>query len=287
MPAVRPLRRGQALCASGGPTLPVRGTGQERPPTGKVQENRPAPVQSDTSASHCPARVWRIDLDHPFPEAATKCLSGDELEQARRFRREPDRECFVRSRAVLRHLLAEQTGIRPEAIRFRVAPTGKPLLDLPGPRPELDFSVAHTEGMAVVALRLDGPVGVDVEAVPRAEDAFAAIETVLAPAELTHASWLVGEAWRGFLLRAWVAREAFAKACAMGIANLNLTRVEVPVAWVEGASRIRVPEGLEHPGGWWLHRLALGDAHVGALVTGGSTPPPTLHTWAPTATPAP
>ena len=203
-----------------------------------MQKTRGSTVQPPTPSSStsvppphnpCPARVWRIDLGRPFPLTTARWLSRDEMERMYRFHRHADRECFLRSRAALRHLLALETGATPESIRFRVAPTGKPLLDSP-PAPEsFDFSVAHTEGMALIALRSGGPVGVDVEAVPQSPEAYLAIEGVLSAGELAHATGLDEAARRAFLLRAWVAREAFAKACAMGIANLDLTQVQVPV----------------------------------------------------------
>jgi len=227
----------------------------------------------------CPARVWRIDLGRPFPITTARWLSRDEMERMYRFHRHADRECFLRSRAALRHLLALETGATPESIRFRVAPTGKPLLDSPAPPESFDFSVAHTEGMALIALRSGGAVGVDVEAVPKSADSYAAIEGVLSPGELAYAAGLEEAARRALLLRAWVAREAFAKACAMGIANLDLTQVEVPVAPREVPCRLRVPAPHEHEQGWWLHWLDLGPDHAGAVVTAGSTPSPEVRDW--------
>ncbi|MFG1649772.1 4'-phosphopantetheinyl transferase family protein [Micromonospora sp. NPDC049275] len=92
---------------------------------------------------------------------------------------------------------------------------------------ELPVSVSRTDGVVVVAARLGGPVGVDVERV-RPLPALALARRWFPPAE---SSWLAARPEVGHavdFLRLWTAKEAAGKALGLGLRDGGLRR-EMPL----------------------------------------------------------
>jgi phosphopantetheinyl transferase len=121
---------------------------------------------------------------------------------------------FVATRGLLRATVVER---RPELARtsvvFEVMPTGR--LEVAG-HPDLAVSSSHTRSFAVAAAADDGPVGIDVEPLDRAELPRPA--AWLTPQELDSLAHLEARAphetdlHRLMLLHLWVAKEAALKA---------------------------------------------------------------------------
>src|SRR4029453_12339522 len=141
---------------------------------------------ANTSVSKGDARlvsVWRLDLGTQAPAWTWGILSSDEQDRAGRSGRKEDANSFMAVRAALRTLIARQIGVAPTALRLRVGPTGKPRLEVPDV-PGFDFSVTHACGVGLIAIREDGPVGVDVEALDQPDRALDPITAVLNSEEL-------------------------------------------------------------------------------------------------------
>ncbi|MDG4757865.1 4'-phosphopantetheinyl transferase superfamily protein [Micromonospora sp. WMMD710] len=105
-------------------------------------------------------------------------------------------------------------------------PGGRPVVRV-DERVNLPVSVSRCPGIVVVAVRLAGPVGVDVERI-RPVPALALAGRWFAAAELT---WLAGrpEAERGVdFLRLWTAKEAVGKALGLGLRDGGLRRLMPP-----------------------------------------------------------
>ena len=176
-----------------------------------------------------PARVglWWLDQSSPPPglERLRSLVSESEAERARRLARAVHRERFLDSHVFLRLVLAEQTGIPPNALRFASAPCtrcgeahGKPYLEGSGVR----FNLAHGERTTVVAVSRDAEVGVDVAertAVEREPD-LGRLASSLHPREAAAVARAGADgigAARGAFLRIWARKEAVAKAVGAGL----------------------------------------------------------------------
>jgi 4'-phosphopantetheinyl transferase len=140
--------------------------------------------------------------------------------------------------AALRIVLAGHIGIAEARRPFRIAPGGKPTLAVSSP--PLEFSLAHCETAALIAISYDGPVGVDLET-PRplriADGRCAAlIDAAIALAPETALPDGPGDAR---FLQAWTRLEALAKATGEGIGALleRLRRGEALVAEALPGSR--------------------------------------------------
>lgn len=130
------------------------------------------------------------------------------------------------ARSALRLILAGYVGLELARRPFVIAQGGKPALDASEGRANIEFSLAHCDTAAIIAISRGGPIGVDVESQRsvRISDHRRAlllqVAITLSPAQPLPAS--PGEA--GFL-QGWVRLEALAKATGEGLGAL-LGRLE-------------------------------------------------------------
>src|SRR5690606_35000212 len=79
------------------------------------------------------------------------------------------------------------------------------------------FNLSHTRGMAVLAVTRAGEVGVDVESVQRRVELLALSERYFAASEHRRIAQLSGPAQREQFFRVWTLKEAYLKACGLGL----------------------------------------------------------------------
>jgi 4'-phosphopantetheinyl transferase len=206
------------------------------------------------------ARVFAVELDRDEREVAALggVLSADELLRAGRMRAEEQRRRAIVTRAVLRQLLARETGRKPEELVFAAGPHGKPRLDDTGAG--IRFNLSHSAGRALIAIASDAEVGVDLEEIRPRTDLRAVARRVFTEAE-REAVELGGEA---AFYGHWVAKEAFVKATGRGIESLRSFEV-----LLDGPGGAR----LNHVGGdpaeaakWTLAPLDVGPGFAAAAV---------------------
>jgi 4'-phosphopantetheinyl transferase len=170
--------------------------------------------------------VWHADLDAGAPDDGP--LSGEERVRAERMLGKA-RPRFVRSRELLRRLIAAYAGFVPEAVDLRIGDEGKPRLASNAIR----FSLAHSGSAWIAAFAADREVGVDVERLDRNVDRERVAARIFAPRELETVRRLQGEAKTLAFFRCWTAREAIVKARGEGMFTL--------------AARFEVDADPEHP----------------------------------------
>lgn len=168
-------------------------------------------------------RVWTCRTDR-LPASLDECsalLSAEELERASRRSRGAAAAEAILVAAFRRAALARETGVAPQALRFRSdcrwcgdPGHGKPALA--GSAGEgLTFSLAHTRGLALLAVA-SVEVGVDVER--RVDwDVRSAGRIALADAELAAVS-AAPDSHAAFL-RLWTCKEAYLKGIGLGLAH--------------------------------------------------------------------
>ncbi|MER6583005.1 4'-phosphopantetheinyl transferase superfamily protein [Nonomuraea sp. NPDC001023] len=162
---------------------------------------------------------WAGPRDHP-EGTLLSVLSEPELERAARFRREADRRRFLTGSWLLRTASAVQLGVRPEDVVVdRSCPDctryhGKPQVRAPGF--PLHVSVSHSEDRVAVAVTTEGPLGVDVEAVP-ADPVDDLARCALTEAELAVLEAFPQEDRYEAFAKVWVRKEAALKATGHGL----------------------------------------------------------------------
>lgn len=142
----------------------------------------------------------------------SECWQGiDELERnkAAQFCQLEDQASFVITRANLRKVLAQFSGMPECAIRLTQNASGKIHF---AQRLDIHFSVAHTKDAFVIALSLDFPVGVDIESENREFQAFKIANVLLRPEERQLLENVRDEKSRNhLLLKTWTQKEALIK----------------------------------------------------------------------------
>jgi 4'-phosphopantetheinyl transferase len=198
--------------------------------------------------------VWRAALDLSAGEAAAALRTLNEPERAHAARLRTGAPRWVAARAALRGVLARYLDVLPARVAFVTGAEGKPRL-APGPGADLRFNLSHSGGLALVAVRLGREVGVDLEELRDGVDGDAVAREFFDEPERARLAALAATGQPQAFFRAWVRREALAKASGRGIS--------APAARSEGA-RFGVRELGGFPGfaaavaseghGWSLRR---------------------------------
>ena len=163
--------------------------------------------------------VWRVRLDRQPAPSDWEVLSTDEDARARRFFAERHRRRFVVAHSELRRILARYAGIPPVALRFVTGEFGKPALDAGTSRTSLEFNLSHSHELALVAVSVGQPVGVDVERWDAEVEHLNLAERFFSPAERAALRYLEespDKVVAGFFA-AWSRKEAYLKASGHGI----------------------------------------------------------------------
>jgi 4'-phosphopantetheinyl transferase len=219
--------------------------------------------------------VWAIELGATvsLSNSVWKLLTPDEQAHAQKFQRDEPRLAFILTRAALRTLLGRLLNSKPQDVPLVTAPSGKLRLtdELTS---DLRFNVAHTTGLALVAVTRGAEVGVDVERirpVKQLDDIaarhFTAVErdAILAAPQrdVTFFSY-------------WTRKEAILKAIGLGLAA-PLDSFSLPPPSDEPIC-IDVPPIESFPGGRiWLQALRPSADHPAALAVVGQTK--TVQRW--------
>lgn len=223
--------------------------------------------------------VWRLALDEEDCAAVEACaalLSPDERARADRFRSSAARCRFVRCRAALRVLVHAYGGSDdPATVVFAQGPFGKPLLAA-GRGARLHFNMSHTSGMAVFALALPGPVGIDVERIDEMPDRDRLAARCFGESERAQVAALPAPARSVGFFQGWVRKEAFIKATGEGLSR-SLYDVEVSLGPGVPARFLRVPGPPGAERAWSLHAFEPAPGYTAAVAA--PWPGSTLALW--------
>ena len=138
-------------------------------------------------------------------------LDDVERERAERFVSEEARARFVRVRTALRAELGHRLRVPPHELRFSYGTSGKPRLAAPFDRARVEFSVAHTRGLALLAFSEGAAVGADLERLRELHAPRALAQRMLSEHENARLARLTGDAWTDAFLRLWTRKEALVK----------------------------------------------------------------------------
>jgi 4'-phosphopantetheinyl transferase len=232
----------------------------------------PSDKQELLSGSH----LWSSPVDAcPELEEAQQTLSPEERTRAGRFHFEQDRVRFVARRAFLRSVLASYVGIEPGKIRLRTSRFGRPELD---PHCGIFFNASHSEGLAIVAVAVGRPVGVDIERIRPIADALEMADRFFTRTEVELLRSTPEACRAEVFLTIWTRKESYAKAMGVGL-SMPFDRFDVSSLPEERAGGPREPSGqprfdLTSVGEFdgYIGALALADATTAAHVTVPATP---------------
>jgi 4'-phosphopantetheinyl transferase len=159
--------------------------------------------------------LWYVDLDMTAGALSwfRRWLSSDELARAERLRSDLARARYIAGRAALRRVLGHWLGCSPADIPIAYGTNGKPMLD--GGRGNVDFSLAHSEGDAVIALAVGAAVGVDIELLRPLADVESLAQLAFSDVERRELE-IAPDPVSAFL-HGWTRKEAYVKALGLGL----------------------------------------------------------------------
>ena len=202
--------------------------------------------------------VWKVDLDSEVSRlAASGLLSEDEVDRATRFHFEQHRNRFVCCRGIVRMILSAYLHCAARDIHFEYGPNGKPLVD------GLYFNVAHSNGLALVAVSISHEIGVDVETVRWLNDFDELVSRFFCRRESQLFARVPNKLKPAAFFNLWTRKEALLKATGEGIAY-SLNRVDVTFLPDEPPCVLSMP-GDDSWQDWRIKEITPAAGCVGAL----------------------
>jgi 4'-phosphopantetheinyl transferase len=180
-----------------------------------------APASSAPRLGEDEIHVWcavlaDFYLELPRLEAT---LTPDERLRARSFKSPDDRDAFVMSRGILRHLLAQYLGRAAAAIAFSYGRFGKPEITGLRDHVPLYFNTSRSGALVIYAMTSAGPLGVDVERLRPVPELGYIAAHFLPPGEARMLPTRPPQAQIEAFFAGWTRTEAFLKATGRGLAG--------------------------------------------------------------------
>jgi len=175
--------------------------------------------------------IWLAELNQPpaTHDEAILSLPPDEMARANRFVYAKDRRRFIVCRTALRNILANYLETNPEDIHFQYGKNGKPCLSVENAPFNIQFNIAHSDDIALLAFSRDHAIGVDIEHIRDLPDMMKMAERVFTAREHEIFCRLPSDTQSNHFFDAWVAKEAVLKATGDGLSlpmdNLELSTV--------------------------------------------------------------
>lgn len=220
--------------------------------------------------------IWIVDVNAGTEARAdVATLSAQETERYATLDHDA-RAIAMTTRAALRQVLGKHLALAPADVQIVEGDDAKPTLT----GKELEFNVAHTTGVALIAVA-QVAVGVDVERIeiiaPNEFDDIVAF--VLTERELDELGRLPKGERLDAYYRVWTRKEAFVKATGEGIAGRPLPEV---VVGVRVPALIEVIGMAEHDlARWTVVDVDLPAGYVASLVVRHRTPRVRVRPWRP------
>ena len=211
--------------------------------------------------------IWRLEPE-PVSDLSrySALLSQDEQERAARFRFAHLTRNFIGDHGRMRVLLGAYTGLAPESLVYAVNEFGKPELANHGVC--LYFNLSHTEGLSLLAICLDTPVGVDVEAVRAMDDWRDVAQSHFSQREIDALQLVAESDQQNAFFRCWTRKEAFLKAHGLGL-SMALDSFTVSLDRESKPALLECTWNPEETRRWSLVSLDVAGKFVGALAIQG------------------
>lgn len=166
-------------------------------------------------------------------------LSPDEQERADRFNFERDRNHYIVRRGLLRTILGSYLDLEPSRVLFSYGPHGKPALKTTFNDLIFQFSLSHSNGIALYAVSWDRRVGIDIEHIRQVPEAGLIIKRFFSTQENFMIDSLPEEQRLEAFFRLWTCKEAYLKATGEGLTS-SLEQVEVSLFSSESSRLVSI-----------------------------------------------
>ena len=224
--------------------------------------------------------VWTLPLEilPALRNRLADYLSSAEQYRASHFHFDLHRNRFITGRGSLRFILGCYLGVDPKLLEFVDGPQGKPSLAPMPKHSPLQFNLAHSDSLGIVAVTRSASVGVDIERICPVPEMNELVERFFAPRENRAFQELPTELKPSAFFNLWTRKEAWLKATGQGIGH-HLHQVEVSFLPGEPARLLALPGELQFGEEWSLRDLKIAPGFGAALAVSGREPHVTCRRW--------
>jgi len=210
--------------------------------------------------------VWCADLDPVGAncEILVETLSPDEQARAARFHFDQHRNRFIAARWSLRGILGSYLNATPAEIVFAYGAQGKPLLAGDLAASPIQFNLAHSQNLALIAVTRGRDIGVDVEAMRPMTELKEIARRFFSPAEAERLEKVPEADQVRAFFTCWTRKEAYIKATGLGI-SAGLDKFEVSFSPHDPPALLRHYADPHEPGQWTLFHLEPAAGFIGAI----------------------
>ncbi|MCK4840339.1 MAG: 4'-phosphopantetheinyl transferase superfamily protein [Methylococcales bacterium] len=205
--------------------------------------------------------IWHGDilLDNQ-PDDYRVFLNDEEIERAGRFTRTELKNKYIKTRGILRKILAHYLNIEPQKIEIKIGEFGKPYVS----NKSLFFNLSHTANQFVIAVSNVSELGVDMEICRVRKSMTGLVEKCFAEIERDYWHSLADEQKINMFFQFWVKKEAFVKAVGRGIA-LGLDQCVINPE--QQTQFLSIPNEYGLVTDWKIVDISLAEDEACALVT--------------------
>lgn len=173
--------------------------------------------------------IWRIDLVNfnTLTHDLSSILSCAELKRSKRFIFDSDRHRYQVTHIMKRLILCNYLDCDPRCLYFEVGYHGKPALDSLKNRMKIQFNIAYSRDLILIAIASKDSIGVDVEYNDKKPLIDSLCETVFSLLEKRFFVTLISQQEKKeAFLRCWTRKEAYLKNLGIGLID-NLASISV------------------------------------------------------------
>jgi 4'-phosphopantetheinyl transferase len=235
-----------------------------------VYQNCHAISEAKVEFNEGEVHLWQIELNNspdPSESSLKTILSADEQLRAGRFHRLLDRHKFIKTRGMLRTILAHYLSTSAASINFVYSSYGKPAIVENQNNREFRFNLSHSNEIAIIAVTRGCEIGIDIEFIREdfasreiAEDYFSEMELKMlrsVPERLQT---------RAFF-NCWTRKEAYIKAIGEGLSH-PLNKFAVSLIPGNPPELLHVDDNPLEITRWRFYELDTPSDYVAALVVG-------------------
>ncbi len=214
--------------------------------------------------------VWRTSLDLTVETIAElfDSLSEEEKNRSDRMHFEKDRNRFIVSHGVLRHLLGTYLGQNPRDIRFGSTANNKPILAADPDQESVTFNMSHSGDIGLYAIGQGRDLGIDIEQIRDDIQVELLINRFFTKSEIHSLKAIPINKRPKLFFQYWTRKEAFVKSTGEGV-SFPLETIDVSSFSLEELSTIFIEGGI--PNQLKMHGLDLnlGEGYAAAIATEG------------------
>ncbi len=216
------------------------------------------------------AHVWRFYLDLPSDEVSRMdaLLPSEELQRADRFRFKTDKDRYIARRGFLRNVLGRYLDIPPAQVNYSYNTFGKPLLANDDGSQKLRFNLAHSSGLALIAVTRGREIGVDIEQIRNDVEIEPLAERLFSESERDNLRSINKRGKLRAFFTCWTRKEAYLKARGEGL-SFPLDQFTVSFLPGEPPRLLTVKNNPSEVERWTLFHLEPSPGYAAALAVEG------------------